>query len=72
MIEDLTGANTFTHDPRRNLITEGQFSLDPNTKTNTQLPDHKTATILAESFFTNVCTSLDDEHSTKLNRLTAC
>jgi hypothetical protein len=54
MLEPLIGHTAFTDDPRRHMITESQFSLDPNTTTNTQLPDYRTARVLAESFFINV------------------
>ena len=54
MLEPMIGHTAFTDDPRRHMITESQFSLDPNTTTNTQLPDYRTARVLAESFFTNV------------------
>jgi hypothetical protein len=54
MLEPLIGHSAFTDDPRRHMITESQFSLDPTTNTNTQLPDYRTARVLAESFFINV------------------
>jgi hypothetical protein len=57
MLEPLVGHSAFTDDPRRHMITEAQFTLDPNTTRNTQLPDYGTAKILVESFFVNVSNS---------------
>jgi hypothetical protein len=54
MLEPLVGHTPFTDDPRRHMITESQFSLDPSMIVNTQLPDYRTARVLTESFFTHV------------------
>ncbi|KAF2264920.1 hypothetical protein CC78DRAFT_579876 [Lojkania enalia] len=53
MVESVAGPSTFTDDPRRHKIVEGQFSLPPGARHTQLLPDQNTAQVLVEAFFIN-------------------
>ncbi|KAJ4993769.1 fungal specific transcription factor domain-containing protein [Stagonosporopsis vannaccii] len=53
MVETVAGPSSFTNDPRRHKIVEGQYSLPPGFRHTHLLPDKQTARVLADTFFIN-------------------
>lgn len=53
MVETVAGASSFTNDPRRHKIVEGQYSLPSGFRHTHLLPDMQTARVLADAFFIN-------------------
>lgn len=55
IVESASGVSRFTNDPLRHNILENSIELPPGTRLTGVLPNRKTADILVESFFVNVC-----------------
>lgn len=53
IVENVSGVSTFTNDPRRHKIVEGQFSLPAGARHTHLLPDQRTARVLVDAFFIN-------------------
>ncbi|KAF2738844.1 hypothetical protein EJ04DRAFT_428441 [Polyplosphaeria fusca] len=53
MVENVAGSSTFTNDPRRHKIVEGQFSMAAGSRHTHLLPDSMTARVLVDAFFIN-------------------
>ena len=54
IVENISGPSDFTVDPRRHMIMENAIALPQDLRPTGILPDQRTATILINSFFTNV------------------
>ncbi|KAL6709394.1 hypothetical protein ACN47E_001801 [Coniothyrium glycines] len=73
MVETVAGSSTFTNDPRRHKIVEGQFSLPSGYRPTHLLPDFQTASVLVEAFFINTHGLLQVfERDRFLDRLDRC
>jgi Fungal specific transcription factor domain len=53
MVENVAGPSTFTNDPQRHKIVEGQFSLQSSGRHTHLLPNKRTAVVLVDAFFIN-------------------
>lgn len=58
IVESVSGPSDFTVDPQRHNILENTIQLPQEIKPTGVLPDRKTADILVDSFFKNVCLPL--------------
>jgi hypothetical protein len=54
IVENSSGTSAFTTDPRRHQILEAADSLPVGTPVPRIVPDRETASVLIESYFTNV------------------
>lgn len=59
IVEASVGPSDFTMDPSRHKIMEATSAIPDNIRPPHILPDRDTANALLDSFFTNVCDSLE-------------
>lgn len=65
IVENISGTSEFTVDPRRHMIMENRISLPQDLQPTGVLPDQRTANILINSYFINVCLNPSyEDHST--------